>query len=337
MPVRLKILLPALVFAIVACSSSDVKDAIDLADGVPRKEIDASRLGVNAFVNDGRFGTPATQFREVRDTLGLRWVRVLFNWDDNVQPTPGSSLNLSFYDDIVAALPDGVAAIVVLTGTPSWMADPANWRGGNPRRTFVESFVEPVVRRYGRAGRIEGFQIWNEPNMASNRSNAVLSLDQSAENYVELLMMASNVVRAEAPGKLVVSAATTAINQNYPETLNYNRRMRDAGLQSVADVYAVHYYGRQFENVLQDGGVADYLNGLDRAIWVTESGAQGVNEQLAYGEQVWPFLQDEIPGIQRIYVYQFTEASDPGTTYGLRNLSPELPVSDLYIFLRDRS
>jgi len=111
--------------------------------------------------------------------------------------------------------------------------------------------------------------------------------------------------------------------------------MRDAGASEFADVWAIHYYGKQFERVLQNGGVADFVNGLDPRIWVTESNAQGVNEQLGYGEQVWPFLIDEMPAIERIYVYQFTDATGPDQTYGLRNLSGEFPVSDLYIWLRD--
>jgi hypothetical protein len=325
-----------LIGGLVGCNSSAVKDAIDLAQGIPRKDIDTSILGVNAFANDGRFGSPAAQFREVRDTLRLRYVRILFNWDDNVQPSPGSALNLSFYDDLVAALPSGIDALVVLTGAPGWMDDPANWRGGNPRATFVEEFIRPIATRYGGDGRIRGFQIWNEPNMVVNPDNITLGFATDPAAYVELLARANNVVRSVAPGKLIVSAATTAINQNYSETLDYNRGMRDAGAQEFIDVWAVHYYGRQFENVIRSGGVEEFLNGLARPIWVTESGAQGVNEQLGYGEQVWPFLVDRIANLERIYVYQFTESTPSDVTYGLRNLSGDFPVSDLYVFLRDR-
>lgn len=320
----------------MGCNSSVVDDAIDLAEGIPRKDIDTSILGVNAFANDPRFGSPAAQFREVRDTLRLGFVRILFNWDDSVQPSPRSPLNLSFYDDLTAALPTGIDALIVLTGAPSWMDDPSNWRGGNPRATFVEEFLRPVVARYGRNGRVRGFQVWNEPNMTANTDNITLGVAVDPGAYVELLARAHGVVRELAPGKLVVGAATTAINQNYSETLDYNRAMRDAGAQEFLDVWAIHYYGRQFENVIRSGGVQDFLNGLSRPIWVTESGAQGVNEQLAYGEQVWPFLVDRIANLERIYIYQFTEATPSDVTYGLRNPSADFPVSDLYLALRDR-
>lgn len=327
-----KILLATLALVFFsACNSSDVTEAVDIADGVPRKTIDTDTLGVNAFANDGRFGSPASQYQEVRSTLRLGFVRILVNWDAGAQPSPNSPANLAFFDTLMASLPSGIDAVLVMTGVPSWLAS----SGKDPRSTYLQDWVTPVVTRYGNHPRVIGFQVWNEPNQ-SNSANAVMGFTNNASLYVATLKSASAIIRSVAPSKLIVTAATTAINQNYPSSINYNREMRDAGAQSYADIWGMHYYGKQYENVIRPGGVADFANGLSLPIWITESGAQGVNSQLAYGEEVWPFLQEKISGIQRIYVYQFTEATDPATTYGLRNLSPTLPVSDLYVWLRDR-
>ena len=320
------------------CNSSAIDELLDTAevliDEPERRTIDVNRMGVNAFVNDGRFGTISGQFSEVRDTLGLGFIRVLFNWGDDVQASPGSSPDFSFYDDILSNVPAGIDVLIVVTGIPSWMSDSANWVGGNPRLTFVELWVKPVIERYGGNSAIVGFQIWNEPNMESNPENTVLSMVGSPTNYLELLTAAYGMVKANAPSKLVVTAATTSINQNYPGSVNYNRDLRNAGAESFADIWAIHYYGRQFENVVRDDGVADFLGGVTLPIWITESGAQGVNNQLPYAEQVWPFLRSEIPGIVRIYYYKFdTESS---ADYGLRTLDANFPVSDLYVHLRDR-
>jgi hypothetical protein len=320
---------------LLACNSSDIKEAINIADGVPRKTIDTDILGVNAFANDGRFGSASSQFSEVSSTLRLRFVRVLIQWDSNVQPSPGDAPNFGFYDSLINALPGGIDALLILNGTPAWMSDSANWIGGDPRRTFVEKWVAPVVSRYGGNGRVIGFQVGNEPNQ-NNRDNQNLGLVTDAAAYVDLLKMSHAVIESIAPAKLVITAATTAINQNFPGSLDYNRAMRDAGAQDYADIWAIHYYGKQYENLIRPGGVRDFANGLSKPIWVTESGAQGVNEQLAYGEEVWPYLREKIPGIQRIYQYQFTESTPPESTYGLRNLSADMALSDLYIWLRDR-
>lgn len=319
-----------------ACSSDDAKELVDDIDDVidtDRREIDPSRTGVNAFVNDSRFGSISSQFTEIRDTLKLRFVRILFNFDDNVSPTPSSGLDYGFYDAIASSIPSGLEAIVVLTGIPSWMRNSSNWEDGNPRKTFVEKWVRPTAARYASNGRIIGFEIWNEPNMVANQDNITLDIASNPENYVELLALGFSTVRDVAGSKLVISASTTAINQNFPSTLNYNIAMRDAGAQNFIDKWGVHYYGKQFENVVRSGGVEEFLDSLSKGVWITESGAQGLNNQLAYVEETWPFLFDKFDRLERIYYYQFAEATPSASTYGLKNLES---VSDLYVHLRER-
>ena len=303
----------------------------------PRKPIDTSITGINAFANDAQFGSIRSQLQEVKNTLRLKYIRVLFAWDDNVQPTPASRINFSFYDNIAKNIPRGTEALVILTGVPSWMQNSANWIDGDPRKTFVQRWVKKVVNRYQRTGQIKAFQIWNEPNDSSNIHNSWLSLTDSPNNYVEMLSQASSFIKSRKRVKKVVNAATTAINQGYPRALDYNKSMISAGALNLVDRWAVHYYGSQYENVLRSGGVGDFLKGLSKPIWITESGAKGINEQREYVERTWTFLKSSAPGIARFYLYQFTENSASDETYGLRNPTPGFTVSDLYIYLRDRS
>jgi hypothetical protein len=303
---------------------------------IPRKPIPYSLLGVNAFANDPRFGSIRNQFREVKSTLRLRRVRILFAWNDQIQPTPSAEPFFGFYDEIVRSLPVGVEAVVVLTGVPSWMSDSRNWTNGDPRETFVELWVKKVISRYRRQGRLAAYQIWNEPNNPDFRENLTLDVLTKPANYVELLARAHSVIKGAARRKKVINAATTAIAQNFPETLDYNRAMVNAGILSFTDAYAVHYYGKNVERVIVPGGVADFMNSVEKDIWITESGAQGVTKQLEYAERIFAFLKSNVPAIRRIYWYQFTEDSPAGVTYGLRNLTPDSFVSDLYINLRDR-
>jgi hypothetical protein len=319
-----------------ACSSDDIDALTSTFDEPSRKTIDTSIMGVNAFANDQRFGSIAGQYNEVRNVLRLRYVRVLFAWNDQVQSNPGSPPNFSFYDSIASSLPGGIEALVVITGIPSWMGNSSNWIGGNPRASFVEYWVKKVVQRYRGNPRIVGWQIWNEPNMATDPDNSILEILDNPENYVEMLGRAHSAAKDLAPGKLIISGATTSINQNFPDSMNYNKSMRDAGAQEFMDIWGIHVYGRQFEKFLQDNGIGSFLRGLSRPVWVTESGRQGVSNQLAYVEQMWPFLKEEIPNIERFYYYQFAEPTGPDVTFGLRNLDSSYPVSDLYVYLRDR-
>lgn len=325
---------------ILGCNSDVVdqaRDAIDIADGVPRKDIDRQKLGVNAFFNERGFGSVSAQYAEATQTLGIKHLRVLLAWNDAVQGGPSAAPNLSFYDAIVQAAPSDVDLLVILTDVPQWMGNPATWIDGNPRTTFVKRWVEPIVARYAANPRVVGFQIWNEPNAPGRFDNSVLGLDTNAVNYLELLAQSHSAIKRIAPSKLVVNAATTAINQNYPNTLNYNRTLRDNGILNFVDVFAIHYYGRQYENVVRNGGVQDFLSSMGSRIWVTESGAQGATKQLEYVEQTWPFLSERVPAIERFYYYQMYETGDPASSYGLKNGSSAQPVSDLYVWLREGS
>jgi hypothetical protein len=216
------------------------------------------------------------------------------------------------------------------------MNDPKNWIGGNPRTTFVERWVKPVVSRYRRNSAITSFQIWNEPNNPSFPENETLQVTSSEENYLELLRLSYTAAKRIAPRKRVVMGATTAIAQNFPETLDYNKKLVSLGIQRFTDIYAIHYYGINAERIIVPNGVRSFLRSLTLPIWVTETGKQGTLEQLEYAERVLPFLVSSAPRIQKFFVYQFTDATPADETYGLRNLTPGRFVSDLYIALRDR-
>ncbi len=302
----------------------------------PRKPIPYSLLGINSFLNESRFGSIRSQLRDVKANLGIKKVRVLVAWNDQVQPSPSATPNFRLYDRIIRSLPGRTEALVIVTGTPSWVQNPKNWVGGSPRSTFVELWLKKVVKRYKRRSRVGGYQIWNEPNNPSFSENQVLDVLTKPENYVELLALGHAAVKRISPRKKVVNGATTAIAQNFPGTLNYNKAMIAAGALNFTDIYAIHFYGKSVERVILPGGVAEFVNSVPKPIWVTETGTQGVNKQLDYAERIFPFLKKYMPGIGRIYLYQYTESSPANSTYGLRNLTPGAFVSDLYIKLRDR-
>jgi hypothetical protein len=334
-PKLVKLLAAALSLVFLFGCASDAGELLDLALNPPdRKPIDRTILGVNNFFVDPEFGSISAQYSEIRDTLGIHFVRVLFAWTDGVQPSPNSDPSYGFYDSIIDSIPAGVDVLIVLAHTPNWMADASNWIDGNPRITWVERWVRPTVERYaGRPG-IIGWEVWNEPDNTVVPSDAALGLTDPAR-YLELLNYGAEVIRTQDSSRLVVMAASRSIQQGGGDNFDYNIQLQSLGAEDIVDIWNVHYYGKQFEQVIRSGGIADFLNSLHVPIWITESGQQGVNEQLAYVETTWPFLQDQIPGIQRIYYYQFGEPGPADTNYGLRTTDPNFPVSDLYVYLRD--
>lgn len=338
MPLFTRSTLALFVLALLApVGCNDAKELVDLGlDPPERKPIDVGRTGVTDFFVDREFGTVEQQYAEIRDKLGLRHVRVLFAWTDAVQPTPSSPVNVGFFDQIISSAPPGVDILVTVAHTPSWMADRANWVTGDPRSTWIELWFKPLVQRYGSAGQITGWEIWNEPDLTVVPSDAALGLTYPV-GYYQLAKLGAQVVRTYAPGKLVVMAATQSIQQNFPVAFNYNKTLKELGIQDVIDVWNIHYYGTRFESVVSSGGVADFLNGVGKPIWVTESGEQGPNNQLAYVETTWPFLREEIPGIDRFYYFEYGSSAAIDQNYGLRTTDPSFPVSDLYVDLRDKA
>ncbi len=321
-----------IILLLVSSGCNNAKEAAEIIDGIQRKPIPRSKLAVNAFFNDSRFGSIQAQMGDVTQNLSLRRIRVLARWDTGSHPSPGSSPSFGLLESILSSAPSNAEILVVATGVPSWMSNSANWINGNPRTTYVERWLKPLLRKVRQYGVVKAVQVWNEPNSGLFPENNVLQVRTSPENYAELMALSKNAFDSEAGSIQFVMGATTAINQNFPDTLNYNRALRDAGVNSLVDIWAIHYYGQQFENVIQDGGVRDFLQGISKPIWMTESGIQGSDKQLKYGEETWPYLLEKMPNIDRIYIYQYTESTEASSSYGLRNLNG---VSDLYNWLAE--
>lgn len=332
---KMRLILPLLLLgSLVACSSEtdELLDLADLAlDPPERQTIETSRLGVNAFFNKEGLGSTADQFLEIRDTLNLGSIRALFAWTTDTQPSPEAAIDYGFSDEIVASIPSGIDVLITIAHTPDWMTDSNNWIDGDPIGTWIERWLRPTVARYAGNPSVVGWQVFNEPDHLLVASDVSLGLTDAAR-YVELLTRSAEVIRSLDPGKLVVLAATRSIQQDGGNNLDYNKDLREFGAESLVDVWAIHYYGEQFERVIRNNGVSEFLNGLSKPIWITESGEMGLDNQLQYVETAWPFLRSEIRGLDRIYYYRFGENDAPETTFALKNTSG---LSNLYIRLRD--
>lgn len=160
-----------------------------------------------------------------------------------------------------------------------------------------------------------------------------MGVSDSPENYYQMLKTGAKFLRKRAKKLKVIPAATTSIFQNFPDTLQYNQKLQELGMQKWVDVWAIHLYGTNFEQMYF--GVGSFLNSLNMPIWVTESGRPGVSRQLNYAQKWWPFLESEIPNTQRIYHYRYSEDTNSEETYALKNHSSSSPTSDLYNHLKD--
>jgi hypothetical protein len=314
--------------ALCACDNlhGDVGDLGDLIFGGGGK-IPREKLGVqNEFVGTPK-GDPAAQGADIRNTIDLRHIRSSFFFDEGFLPSEGASPNFSRFDAIVASIPPDVDLLPIFAYAPGWLAHRADWKD-----VFINRYVIPVLDRYGNDGRIAGWEIWNEPDAFCNGNVAPPGvLDCSPGDYVDLVSRVAPVIRARS-GAQVVAAATTSINQSFPNNFDFNKDLVGAGLLDLVDVFNFHWYGSQLEK-LTFGGIADFLNGTGKPVWCTESGERGSTQQLGHASEVFPAFDDKVKQLERIYIFTYFDGLGPENTYGL--VASNGIESDLYQLLRD--
>ncbi len=317
--------LPVLLLVGACGLHGDAEDLGDLIFGNGGK-IPRDKLGVqNEFVTNAK-GDAGAQGADIRNTLGLRHIRTSFYFDEGFLPTEGSSPNFARFDMVMAAIPPDTDVLPILAYAPGWLANRSDWK-----TVFVNRYVIPVLDRYGSDKRVAGWEIWNEPDgFCNGRVAPAGTLQCTAADYVDLVARVAPEIRKRSSAP-VVAAATTSINQSFPDHFNYNKDMVNAGLLPLVDVYNFHWYGEQLEK-LTFGGIGDFLNGTGKPVWCTESGERGSTNQRGHADDVFPSFDDQIDRLQRIYWFTYFDGESQSTTYGL--VSSEGIESDLYQYLR---
>jgi GH35 family endo-1,4-beta-xylanase len=165
-----------------------------------------------------------------------------------------------------------VKVLLPLVGTPSWAsARPTEAKSGNPPGTAAEpadmddwrNFVRTVATRY--KGKIEAYEIWNEPNEDNFWTGKV-------EQLVDMTREAFQIIKSVDPNALVVSPSCTV--ESGPQYLD---GFLNKGGGKFVDGIGYHFYVRSKPpEAIVD--IATRLkeillaNHVDKPIWNTESG-----------------------------------------------------------------
>mgnify|MGYP005839643015 CR=1 FL=1 len=245
----------------------------------------------------------------------------LFSWRQ-IEPTQGQ-WHWQHPDETVAgAAYYGLDLVVRLDQHPAWASTaPLSLNAPPDDLADYARFVGRVAERY--RGRILGYVIWNEPNLAVDWGGQ--PPDPAA--YTEMLCRAYAAVKRADPQARVAAAGLAPTNQNDDQAMD-DRRFLEAMLQEGAarcfDVLSAHPYGfgrppdapRDSHDGLVMARIADLRDLLaaygaaEKPIWATEMGWtvdgregqawQTVNEeqQAAYlaaavdmADQQWPWLE----------------------------------------------
>jgi hypothetical protein len=226
--------------------------------------------------------------------LGVGWVKEQVQWH-TIEHGP-NDFDWQTLDRLVAEVEDsGFELLLSVTHAPDWTRAVQEESGPPSDYAEFRRFMEQLAQRY--RGRVEAYELWNEPNLAREWRGDTLD----PARFVALVAEGAAGVRAGDPQAVIVSGAPgvtgiddgeTAINDRV-----FLRGMLEADVAQHVDAVGAHPYGYAnppeesvqdehhaasshnnhptffFRDTLEDYRRILIEHGADaRQIWVTEFG-----------------------------------------------------------------
>lgn len=263
------------------------------AEEIPETAVDLESFdyGVTAFLLGNDINDSVTALGE----LGVNWVRLEVQWSD-LEAEQGE-IDFTQLDSVIDALEGAEKSILLMiTGAPDWARTSLDEDGPPDDFATFEAFMSALATEY--AGRIDAYQIWNEPNLRREWNSDRYEI--RADHYVNLLSSAYSAVKAVDADALVIAAglAPTGFNDgiNAIEDRVYLQDMYSNGVIEVSDAIAAHPGGWSnppdavcctqpagvethfesptffFKNTLQDYRDIMVRNNDNRPLWITKFG-----------------------------------------------------------------
>ena len=246
------------------------------AQTAPQRPVPASLFGINVI--GLRFGTPMPDLR-----IGA-WRSFDSTWY-RVEPSCGSWALDELDREVEWASNHGVKLLMLLGNPPEWASSQPTtpgWFSGAPNGTTApprdmedwRTYVRTLATRY--RGKVEGFELWNEPNNFFRGS---------AHELVALCREARAVIKQIAPELKVISPAVSLGG------LPFLEKFLAAGGGDTFDVLAVHFYvapgrgdrrPRPPEDMLPKIEAVQEMmkrHAVDKPLWNTETGWAVVNKR----------------------------------------------------------
>ncbi|MHA3023216.1 hypothetical protein ACXPWS_23505 [Mycobacterium sp. BMJ-28] len=210
---------------------------------------------------------------------GASWVRVPIDW--GVIEGGRGQYNWGYLDNLVnSAGANNLRVLGIISNTPLW----ARLEGAqllfpsSPPRNPSDfgAFAATVAKRYG--GRINAWEIWNEPNLPLFMGFA----DNKPARYTEMLKSAYGSIKAVQPGATVIAAGLSPLDG--PDSPpGFLQQLYDAGAGGFFDAAAAHPYvfpgglaadsNNGWSDVLRMRGIMNAHGDGGKKIWMTEIGA----------------------------------------------------------------
>ncbi len=342
---------------------------------------DVNPFAVNTFLEQEV--EPAKRERQMQmiAEAGFGWIRQQFPWEDIEIHAKGDFTdrrNLDVhgaisawdkYDHIVALAEQyGVRIIARLGGPmPAWSLPEGTTNRYTPPADFQDfvDYAVAVATRY--RGRIQHYQVWNEPNLYPEWGEQTVN----AEAYTDLLCRTYHALKAIDPQIVVITGAigpTIDLSGRNAYDVLYLQRMYQAGAGACFDVLAVQGYGLwsgptdrrlrpttinfQRHLYLRDVMVAN--GDAHKPIWISEAGWNPVpddpaiadlerygrvtmEQAAAWGPLAYQRAAEEWPWVGVIAWWYFKRADDSErgqSWYYFRLVEPDFTPTPVYEALK---
>ncbi len=359
-------------------AAAALRPPLALATEVEIPHTAVNPFGVNVFLEQEAEPVKREQLVRMAADAGFHWLRQEFTWEDIEIHGKGDYEDRRHepyrsawakYDQVVdLAEANGMELIVRISNPPAWTRALTDTVGTYaPPDDFQDfaDFVSAVVSRY--RGRIQYYQLWNEPNIYPEWGVYPISPEQ----YTDLLKAGATAARAADPDVVIISgalAATIELSPNAPAGANnlndliFLQRMYDAGAAPYFDIVALQGYGlwsgptdRRMHprvlNIAHHQFVRDLMvkNGdAQKPIWLAEMnwnaapdgvppnyGKVTLAEQARYLPLAYARIQQEWPWIGVANTWYLKRATDAWETEGkpeayFRLLQPDFTPMPVY-------
>ena len=187
------------------------------------------------------FHLDAEYVTDLVDNMHFNWIKHQIEWKEFEQ-SKGHYLWEPIDHMVDIAHQTGLNVLLSVVKAPDWAREGRTEEDGPPvNYDDYGDFVAAMAQRY--CGKVQAYEIWNEQNL---RREWNTGRDLSAQEYVELLRVAHDRIKAVCPTAIVVSGGPTPVGYTSAtavDDLQYLRAMYQAGLSSHCDAVGVHPSG----------------------------------------------------------------------------------------------
>jgi hypothetical protein len=178
------------------------------------------------------------------DKLGFEWIKQQVRWE-LIEPERGQYDWTQLDIGLASASDRGVKVLLSVVTAPDWAREPGvdlTQHGPPANMQDYANFIDAMVRRY--PGQIHAIEIWNEQNLDREWTSAKGLIPA---NYVEMLRISYQTIKAIDPGIVVISGALSPTGfdnrVNAWDDFAYMDAMIAAGMLNYADCVGAHHNG----------------------------------------------------------------------------------------------